>query len=306
MPKQYFQHDFYARTDPKISKLRREHGLAGYGFYWCIVELLFEQGGYLDSSEIDSIAYDLRAEDTMANDVISKYGLFEKKGKKIYSQSVLDRLKIAQEKTRKAIESANARWKNNSNSGAEETQNESNANDMQTQCERIPNAKPPDSESNAIKSNKTKLNKNKLNNNNTDSQSVNANDSQPDSFEEDWLGYFDYILDELNKEQPVNGSGIELLFADTRLLGPYTDVMINLISEMRKHHTLKINDYDVYVGKIAKSFWQYYFLRGQEDGYSALNSILGDIEDKFNKGEIKNRFNYTVSTLYNTARNAGF
>ncbi len=37
----YFSHDANAHNDPKILRLRVEHGWAGYGIYWLLIEMLF-------------------------------------------------------------------------------------------------------------------------------------------------------------------------------------------------------------------------------------------------------------------------
>ena len=39
----YFSHDYNARNDIKIQALLVEHGAAGYGVYWIIVEILHEE-----------------------------------------------------------------------------------------------------------------------------------------------------------------------------------------------------------------------------------------------------------------------
>jgi hypothetical protein len=39
----FFRHDYNARNDNKISALISDHGAAGYGIYWCIVEMLHEE-----------------------------------------------------------------------------------------------------------------------------------------------------------------------------------------------------------------------------------------------------------------------
>ena len=39
----YFSHDYNARNDIKIQALLVEHGAAGYGVYWVIVEILHEE-----------------------------------------------------------------------------------------------------------------------------------------------------------------------------------------------------------------------------------------------------------------------
>lgn len=45
----YFQHDYNARNNPKLQNVLMEHGCAGIGVFWCIVEQLHEQDGILPS-----------------------------------------------------------------------------------------------------------------------------------------------------------------------------------------------------------------------------------------------------------------
>lgn len=42
--KEWFKHDYGSRNDMKLSILRSKHGLSGIGAYWCLVELLHEEG----------------------------------------------------------------------------------------------------------------------------------------------------------------------------------------------------------------------------------------------------------------------
>lgn len=57
----YFQHDSNARGDPKCVRLRRLHGLAGYGLYWCVIESLREADGFrLPLDQIDDLVFEFR------------------------------------------------------------------------------------------------------------------------------------------------------------------------------------------------------------------------------------------------------
>ena len=53
----FFKHDLYARNDPKLLRLRMTHGLEGIGAYWCIVEMMYEQGGKILLEDLDIILY---------------------------------------------------------------------------------------------------------------------------------------------------------------------------------------------------------------------------------------------------------
>jgi hypothetical protein len=123
----YFSHDYNARNDAKIKKLLRTHGMLGYGIFWAIVEDLYNNANALHL-DYESIAFDLRADYEVVKSVISDFELFEVKDVIFASTSVQRRLDQRNNKSIKARESANKRWK------AEEI----NANALQTESE--PNA----------------------------------------------------------------------------------------------------------------------------------------------------------------------
>lgn len=58
----YFQHDVNARNDIKLVKVLMECGLEGIGLWWIICEMLYEQKNILRWSELDTIAFSLRAD----------------------------------------------------------------------------------------------------------------------------------------------------------------------------------------------------------------------------------------------------
>lgn len=159
----YFSHDYGARKDPKLVKLMMTEGHSGKGIYWDIIEMMYEEGGYLLLSEIATYAFELRTEcDRIAN-VLHSYDLFKNDGEKVWSESVLRRLKLREEKSTKAAESAAKRWKNN----AENKQ--VNANALRTHCD-----------GNAIKERKgkeSKVNENK--DSDKDDQSLTTLPTQP-------------------------------------------------------------------------------------------------------------------------------
>ena len=119
----YFPHDFNARNDPKLIKLA-VHGLDLKSIYWDIIEMLHEQGGYMDIDP-DPIAYALRADKKRVEFVLHFKGLFEVCGGKFTSQRVLDNLIFIREKSEKARKAALKRWGVHAN--AIQTQSEGNA-----------------------------------------------------------------------------------------------------------------------------------------------------------------------------------
>jgi len=119
----YFSHDYNSRNDPKMVLLFMKHGVIGIGIYWCIVEMMYEQGGYLMQSECERIAFELRTDYDLVSSVIA-CNLFERDEEKFWSTSVLKRLKTRKDKSIKAKESADKRW---ANANALRTESDANA-----------------------------------------------------------------------------------------------------------------------------------------------------------------------------------
>lgn len=108
----YFSHDFNARNDRKLIKLKLKYRQAGIGIYWSIVEMLFEENGVLPLSEIPTIAGDLREKEAVVLSVINDFDLFENDGKNFWSNSAKRRIDKRLEKSEKAKESIRKRWEN--------------------------------------------------------------------------------------------------------------------------------------------------------------------------------------------------
>lgn len=139
---QYFSHNYKARSNRKIVKILMKHGLEGVGAYWCIVEMLYEENGFLPLSDCERIAFELRTNKELILSVLNDFELFKIEGEMFTSVSILERLKLREERSDKARKSAEAKWKSY------------HANAKRTQSERY-----------AIKGNKKKVNKSKENEN---------------------------------------------------------------------------------------------------------------------------------------------
>ncbi|MCY4781427.1 DUF4373 domain-containing protein [Sphingobacterium sp. UT-1RO-CII-1] len=131
----YFSHDYGSRNDPKLMKVLMKLGQEGKGVYWDLIEMLYEQGGYLMLSDCDSYAFALRTSEECITSLINDFGLFENDGEKFWSNSVMTRLNKREAKSQKAKESAFKRW-NKTDSNANASNN--NANALQTKS--APNA----------------------------------------------------------------------------------------------------------------------------------------------------------------------
>lgn len=131
----YFTHDFNARNDPKLVDLMQEHGLAGIGAYWCIVEMLYEYDGTFVLQKLyKRLAFQLRTDEKMIESVLNDFGLFENDGEKIWSNSVNVRLGKAKAISAKRKEAIAKRWKS---SQKEQTENNGNTNVLQADTNDI-------------------------------------------------------------------------------------------------------------------------------------------------------------------------
>lgn len=139
----YFSHDVDARSDRKMIGLRMKHQMTGVGIYWCILEMLYAEGGFMPM-ECERIAFELQTDCEIVKSVLEDFGLFIINDGMVSSESVLDRIKTMQNKSQKASESASKRW----------LFKDKDANAMPTQCE---------GNANKVKKSKVKKSKIKIN-----------------------------------------------------------------------------------------------------------------------------------------------
>lgn len=117
----YFSHDYHARHDPKLEALFLDHGLAGIGAYWCLVEMMYEQGCHIEKN-YERLSKSLRTDVDFIKSVIESYGLFIVHDDTVTSSSVQSRI---QERIEKAKVKAEAGRVGGINSGiARRKQNE--------------------------------------------------------------------------------------------------------------------------------------------------------------------------------------
>jgi hypothetical protein len=132
----YFSHDSNARHDPKISAMRGVYGTEGYGWYWILVEMMREQESY--KLEMQSkyafnafalqMQTDSKAAEQFIYDCIHEFGLFRSDDHSFWSESLLRRMQVREEKSKKARQSALKRWASqDDDANALPTQSERNA-----------------------------------------------------------------------------------------------------------------------------------------------------------------------------------
>lgn len=123
----YFSHDYNTRSDDKIKKLIRTHGMIGYGVFWAIVEDLYNNANALPT-DYECIAFDLRTNPDIIKSIINDFDLFIIEKQTFGSSSVERRLEDRNKKSIKARKSALKRWGNKEeDANALPTQSDSNA-----------------------------------------------------------------------------------------------------------------------------------------------------------------------------------
>ena len=129
----YFQHDYNARTDPKLQDVLIEHGAAGLGVFWCIVEQLYEQGGKLPLKTCKSIAFALHVDCKVVESIIHDFDLFTNDGANFWSKSVITRLGKRADIAEKRKAAAIKRWQS---TREKQMQCNSDANAMQNDAKK--------------------------------------------------------------------------------------------------------------------------------------------------------------------------
>jgi len=117
MKRHYFEHDYSARNDQKVLRMRARHGWAGYGLYWAILESMAEDStGHLDRGAIEglSVGYGVPITDLSAfikNCV--EIGLFSETVDGVFfSRRMVDHKKNMSDFTEKGRIGAEKRWAN--------------------------------------------------------------------------------------------------------------------------------------------------------------------------------------------------
>jgi hypothetical protein len=120
----YFSHDSNASQDPKILQMCSVYKAEGYGWYWMLIEMMREQENYklliqgkyaFNSLAIRSYT-NVDTFVSFVNDCVNEFGLFCRDEKYLWSESLIRRMKIKDEKSEKARESVRKRWdKDNKN-----------------------------------------------------------------------------------------------------------------------------------------------------------------------------------------------
>lgn len=259
--KNYFSHDYHSRDH--LRDVRKDWGLAGYGFYWCFVEILHEQGGYIKESELESIAYDLRAEEAMARDIVYKYGMFQVKKGKIFSPRVIENLQKREELSRKRTAAAETRW-------GKEHESEPPA--------------PPDDDSQEMPAWL-------YSEFNPDIPEGITNEERRELAKQ-------YFIESIDKRFQEYLDSLEDDELYRRNIYDYKNLFDTVIKEVKTREFVVINRKQIPVWQYLQVLGSHIKKNGS---IANLDQAVRDVEERYTQGKVKNKANYLIAALYNAA-----
>lgn len=110
----YFSHDSNSKDDEKIIRLRIKFGWEGYGIFWALIEKLRDSTEYKMQLDYEGIAFALQSDYEKIKSIINDFDLFKfsENGDFFYSKSLLNRMKIKEQKSENGTKAAKIRWEN--------------------------------------------------------------------------------------------------------------------------------------------------------------------------------------------------
>jgi len=109
----YYQHQFNKRNQSDIIKIRVKYGWEGYGLWTAIEEILFENGGRLESetiAEILTIQLNIteKAADEFLDFIVNKTELIQFGDNYYYSIDIKEELESTQKRINRAVNAGKA------------------------------------------------------------------------------------------------------------------------------------------------------------------------------------------------------
>lgn len=272
MSKEYFPHDYAARLS--LRGIRKDYGMAGVGFYWCFIEILHEEGGYVKERDLEDIAYDLQTDPQMCSAIVHNYGLFSVRKGKIHSERVLRNIKKRADVSAARRRAAEGRWGGNDpvdepcQPEREQQEQQEDEHDPEPAHEEAP-----------------------------------VEQKEKDDERADVSGGVDFWLDDLNRQCDFwrdEMGGSDPLFATFQSPPEVVRTRIgNLFKLIGKKDTQTIGGQVVRTSDFMKSVLRLFW--GGDEKRWGLYDILREVDDKAAKGEVKNKQNYLIAALYNSA-----
>lgn len=75
---------------PEVMRARMEHGMAAYGIYVALMQLLEEDVNHKMSKDYSMIAYEMRVDVSVVQSVVEDFDLFEVEEESFYSKELSD------------------------------------------------------------------------------------------------------------------------------------------------------------------------------------------------------------------------
>ena len=101
----YFSHDANAKDDPKCVVLIDELGMEGYGIYWMLVETLRSEADFkCPLRMLNGLARRYNTSAEKVQSVVTRYGLFDHDDESFWSESLMRRMEVYQERKQKLRE----------------------------------------------------------------------------------------------------------------------------------------------------------------------------------------------------------
>lgn len=109
--KHWFKHDFYTCNDHKMQKLDFKYPIIGYGIFFKVVEMLYQNDGKIEY-DLDFISHSLNYKKEIVLSVLSDFDLFLTQDDFLSNKRVTRSILEITEKSEKARASANRRHGN--------------------------------------------------------------------------------------------------------------------------------------------------------------------------------------------------
>jgi len=107
----FFKHDNNSRNDFKINEIRIKYGVRGYGIYFCILEIMCSTKNQTIKTNFETLAYDLREDAKVIEDIVRNFGLFKIKRGVFYSESFKKRMEALNNIREGWAKGGKNRWK---------------------------------------------------------------------------------------------------------------------------------------------------------------------------------------------------
>jgi hypothetical protein len=127
----WFRHDVNAVSDKGLQGVIRRFGMEGVGIYWCLVETLYKEEGYLSFDDIEDLAFSFHVTARQIEDIVKNSGLFKFDSKCFWSSRILNELQRVEDISKIKTKAVRTRWdKARAESGEQQPDAENPAPDL--------------------------------------------------------------------------------------------------------------------------------------------------------------------------------